>query len=216
MSSVVTTVSSTDEANDDGHCNCNHEQPLETSFDWTRMKDVDDNTKHLLFGYFRGVQRQLFPDRPIPELITKTCLLFYFINDDEKERKPSITDLDDMYIIPDNYLDDLLEEAVAIHQRRHSRLEHIRRRLVRHLPESVAHSLAETLATSVTMDDDEDQEQLRTIDAEHDEQWDVSFVYNNAPMQDDHDDENDEEDDESNEAMPDFMALNEQLEPPVL
>lgn len=73
-------------------------------------------------------------------------------------RRPTITDLGDMHIIPHDYLDNLLEEAVADHKRKPSRIDHVKHRLQQHLPEPVAHTLAETLVDSVQGDDAENDE----------------------------------------------------------
>eukprot|EP00485_Elphidium_margaritaceum_P005933 CAMPEP_0202695224 /NCGR_PEP_ID=MMETSP1385-20130828/8872_1 /ASSEMBLY_ACC=CAM_ASM_000861 /TAXON_ID=933848 /ORGANISM="Elphidium margaritaceum" /LENGTH=837 /DNA_ID=CAMNT_0049351211 /DNA_START=54 /DNA_END=2567 /DNA_ORIENTATION=+ len=118
-----------------------------------------------------------------------------------KGRRPTITDLGDMHIIPHDYLDNLLEDAVANHQRKESRMDHVQQKLQRHLPEPVAHTLAETLLTSVhDGDDDDGEKQLQSIehgagndhdhhahdhdhdqdndnDQDNDDEWQISFVY---------------------------------------
>jgi len=76
-------------------------------------------------------------------------------------RRPTITDLGDMHIIPHDYLDNLLEEAVNGHQRKQSRMDHVQNRLQKHLPETVAHTLAETLVTSVQEEVDEQGQTTR-------------------------------------------------------
>lgn len=74
-------------------------------------------------------------------------------------RRPTITDLGDMHIIPHEYLDNLLEEAVA-------RIQHIQERLQRHLPEPVAHTLAETLVNDGQDEDGDHEEELVWYDVE--------------------------------------------------
>ena len=125
-------------------------------------------------------------------------------------RRPTITDLGDMHIIPHDYLDTLLEEAVANHQTKQSRMDHVQNRLQQHLPEPVAQTLAETLVNSVENDDNAPQSpQAAQLPAptqptqplvtnnnnmntnmnmndnngnNDDDEWQISFVY--EPMQD--------------------------------
>ena len=108
---------------------------------------------------------------------------------DALRRRPTITDMGDMHIIPHDYLDNLLEEAVAQHQSRASRMQHVQQRLQRHLPEPVAQTLAETLVTSVhdAEDDDDDGDDGNDggndgdndggNDGQNDDEWQISFVY---------------------------------------
>ena len=112
-------------------------------------------------------------------------------------RRPTITDLGDMHIIPHDYLDNLLEEAVGNHQRKQSRMDHVQNRLQKHLPEPVAQTLAETLVESVQSDETQinhpNNNHLNnnnhhttttattTVSKEEDDEWQISFVY--EPMQ---------------------------------
>lgn len=65
------------------------------------------------------------------------------------QRRQSITDLGDMHIIPNDYFDHLLEDSTAFYEDRKSRQEFVQKRLQRHLPESVAATLSETLIQSI-------------------------------------------------------------------
>eukprot|EP01084_Bolivina_argentea_P263700 446414_1 len=100
------------------------------------------------------------------------------------KKRPTITDLGDMHIIPHDYLDNLLEDAVAHHTRKESRMNHVQDRLQKHLPQPVAATLAETLVTSVQEDE---SNELEAINMNHDhpqnedDEWQISFVY--EPMQ---------------------------------
>merc|ERR1719410_353091 len=101
-------------------------------------------------------------------------------------RRPTITDLGDMHIIPHDYLDNLLEDAVQHHTRKQSRMDHVQNRLQKHLPEPVAQTLAETLVTSVQEDEDEEiggqmvTSGMGMNDMGNDEEeWQISFVYDN-------------------------------------
>merc|ERR1712129_246109 len=97
------------------------------------------------------------------------------------------TDLGDMHIIPHDYLDNLLEDAVTHHQRKASRMEHVQNRLEKHLPQPVAETLAQTLVASVQDDDDEDDNDNNMMDVfranqqgknEEDDdgdEWQISF-----------------------------------------
>jgi len=116
-------------------------------------------------------------------------------------KRPTITDLGDMHIIPHDYLDNLLEDAVAQHTRKQSRMAHVQDRLGKHLPEPVAQTLAETLVTSVQSDEDNDDarqighaanalERVPATTAANggmgdfggdEDEWQISFVY--EPMQ---------------------------------
>ena len=106
-------------------------------------------------------------------------------------RRPTITDLGDMHIIPHDYLDNLLEDAVSNHQRKQSRMDHVQDRLQKHLPQPVAETLAQTLVASVQDDTDNDEDDdidmnvtFNKINNDNDEdadEWQISFVY--EPMQ---------------------------------
>ena len=75
------------------------------------------------------------------------------VNEPTRERRSSITSLGDLNIIPDNYSDDLLEDAVKYHETRSSRIDYIEDRLKEYLPADIALSLASTLADSLQKDD---------------------------------------------------------------
>eukprot|EP01084_Bolivina_argentea_P030759 56941_1 len=111
-------------------------------------------------------------------------------------KRETITDLGDMHVIPHDYLDNLLDEAVANHRRKQSRMDFVQNRLEKHLPQPVAATLAETLITSVhspqSSQSDQDNQQLHThtndnnnnnndniniIDNNNDDEWQISFVY---------------------------------------
>ena len=57
------------------------------SFDLNKIKFVDDNSRYLVFGYFRRYQNELNQSQSsnpfciIPELISYTCLLFYYLSE---------------------------------------------------------------------------------------------------------------------------------------
>ena len=94
-------------------------------------------------------------------------------------RRPTITDLGDMHIIPHDYLDNLLEDAVANHRRKQSRMDHVQDRLQKHLPEPVAQTLAETLVDSVQNDDDQTQSIHSNINQQQQSQHDHTDIHNN-------------------------------------
>jgi len=185
------------------------------------IRYVDDCREHVLIS---GFVRELFEHDPValghtPQDIYKLVERYYNemkLWERERtptkapqdpddinllQRRPTITDLGDMHIIPHDYLDNLLEEAVAEHQRRESRMDHVQRRLQRHLPEPVAQTLAETLISSLPNDSgDQDGDENggdgldngttggvpqenstansnEDIQNNDDEEWQISFVY---------------------------------------
>eukprot|EP01083_Nonionella_stella_P213467 769924_1 len=73
-----------------------------------------------------------------------------------RQSRASITDIGDMHIIPHDYLDNLLENAVVHHRRKASRMEHVQTRLEKHLPNEIAATLAETLVSAVHVAHDDD------------------------------------------------------------
>ena len=73
----------------------------------------------------------------------------------KKSRRSSITDLGDMHIIPHNYLDLILENAVKNYQTREERKHNILQRLQTHLPKVVATSLANNLMDELYSENNE-------------------------------------------------------------
>ena len=104
------------------------------------------------------------------------------------KRQPTIEDAGDYQIIPHDYLDNILEEAVQLYQTTELRQGHVQRRLQRHLPEPVAHTLSETLVQSVKAEDTgmvtdgvpiESTNDNVPVDADNaqNDQWEITFVY---------------------------------------
>lgn len=98
-------------------------------------------------------------------------------------KSSTITDVGDMHIIPHHYLDQLLEDAVTHHNRKQSRMGHVQKRLEKHLPSPVAHTLAHTLISSVQdspvlLQDIEYEHNSRPEEVNDDgQEWQISFVY---------------------------------------
>eukprot|EP01083_Nonionella_stella_P009179 26565_1 len=84
--------------------------------------------------------------------------------DNDHKKRPTITDLGDMHIIPHDYLDKLLEEEGAKHTRKESLMKHVQARLEKHLPQPVAATLADTLVTSVQGNDEITEEDADIFD----------------------------------------------------
>ena len=74
----------------------------------------------------------------------------------KRRRRNSIEDVGDMHIIPSDYLDNLLNQAVEYHKDKGSAMNHIFNRLMKHLPEPVSESLAETLTDSRNFEDEDE------------------------------------------------------------
>eukprot|EP01083_Nonionella_stella_P212674 767786_1 len=85
------------------------------------------------------------------------------MNHAKPTRGPSITDLGDMHIIPHDYLDNAVDEAVTYHKGKEARINYLKHKLKKHLPEEVAGTLAETVVTQKEEELNEPQTENQTV-----------------------------------------------------